>query len=268
MDAMDALLGALKLQIEWGADEALEDAPVVRSVARVAAPVALAGAGVIRAMLQPADPDLAAPKLLMSAPQRAQALADAAGTLAALRAALADFEECPLRATATNLVFAEGKPDAGLMLIGEAPGAEEDREGRPFVGPAGQLLDKMLASIGVDRESCMITNLIAWRPPGNRSPTESEVAMCLPFLLRQIALVRPRRVVALGAMAAHAVLGSKSGISRLRGKWASVEIPGLETKLAVLPMLHPGTLLHSPLGKREMWADLLLLRRTLDQIVA
>ena len=149
---------------------------------------------------------------------RAREVAAAARTLAELRAALAAFDGCPLAATATNLVFADGNPDAGLMLVGEGPGAEEDSAGKPFVGPSGQLLDRMLASIGLDRTRLLITNLIPWRPPGNRNPTDSEVLTCLPFLLRHIALVRPRRLVLLGALATRAVTGSTAGIRRMRGQ--------------------------------------------------
>ena len=140
----------------------------------------------------------------------------------------------------------------------------EDRAGRPFVGPSGQLLDRMLASIGLDRRLYLITNLIPWRPPGNRNPTDAEVLICLPFLLRHIALVRPRRLVLLGALAARAVLGGSTGITRMRGKWMEASIPDLPDKVPALPMLHPAYLLRSPGAKRDAWADLILLRRTLD----
>ncbi len=191
-------------------------------------------------------------------------MADAATTLDELRAALAAFDGCPLAATATNLVFSDGNPDSGLMLIGEGPGAEEDRAGRPFVGLSGQFLDRMLASIGLDRTALLITNLIPWRPPGNRNPTDAEVLTCLPFLLRHIALVRPRRLVLLGALATKAVLGETTGIRRLRGKWTQATIPGLDQRIPALPMLHPAYLLRTPSAKREAWADMLLLRRTID----
>jgi DNA polymerase len=150
------------------------------------------------------------------------------------------------------------------MLVGEGPGAEEDRAGVPFVGQSGQLLDRMLASIGLDRSGYLITNLIPWRPPGNRNPTDAETLICLPFLLRHIALVRPRRLVLLGAMATAAVTGSKAGIRKSRGKWLNVMIPGLDSPVATLPMLHPAYLLRTPGAKRDAWADLILLRRTLD----
>ena len=245
-------LTALRLQLEWGADEALAEAPIDRMAARPAAP-------------PPRPAALARPAAPTAAPvARAQQIAAAAGTREELRAALAAFDGCPLKATATNLVFSDGNPDAGLMLVGEGPGAEEDRAGLPFVGPSGQFLDRMLALIGLDRTKYLITNLIPWRPPGNRNPTDNEVLVCLPFLLRHIALVRPRRLVLLGALSMRAVTGSTTGITRMRGRWLEVTIPGLERPVPALPMLHPAYLLRTPGAKRDAWADLVLLRRTLD----
>ena len=258
---MDALT-ALRLQIEWGADEALDEAPVDR-LAHVdqsrqdRGPARAPAAPPSRAMPLPSGP---APGSVL----RAQEVAAAARTLVELRAALAAFDGCPLAATATNLVFADGNPDAGLMLVGEGPGAEEDRIGKPFVGPSGQLLDRMLASIGLDRTRLLITNLIPWRPPGNRNPTDSEVLTCLPFLLRHIALVAPRRLVLLGGLATRAVTASAVGIRRMSGRWIDVTIPGLPAPVPTLPMLHPAYLLRTAGAKREAWADLILLRRTLD----
>lgn len=273
MDALDAL----RLMIEWGADEALDAAPVDRLAARIppgstpAAPApgvrppaaADADAGVAAQPLA-TRPSASAVALAPAGIQRAKDVASAAQTLAELRAALAAFDGCALAATATNLVFADGNPNSGLMLIGEGPGAEEDRAGLPFVGPSGKLLDRMLGSIGIDRTHCLITNLIPWRPPGNRNPTDTEVNLCLPFLHRHIALVRPRRLVLLGSLSARAVLGSKEGITRLRGRWAEAVIPGLDAALPALPMLHPAYLLRNPGSKRDAWADLIMLRRTLD----
>ena len=150
------------------------------------------------------------------------------------------------------------------MLIGEGPGAEEDRAGKPFVGPSGQFLDRMLASIGLDRSQFLITNVIPWRPPGNRNPTDAEILLCLPFLLRHIALVQPRRLVLLGAIAAQSVTKSNTGIRKLRGRWVEVTIPGLDQPIPAMPMLHPAYLLRTPGAKRDAWEDLRLLRRTLD----
>ena len=264
---MDAL-AALRLQIEWGADEALDEAPVDRfSLAARPGPAQppAAGATATRPAASPPAPALAPPcrpRRRCCAPRRSPRRPR---TLAELRAALAGFDGCALAATATNLVFADGNPEAGLMLVGEGPGAEEDRIGKPFVGPSGQFLDRMLASIGLDRAQVLITNLIPWRPPGNRNPTDSEVLICLPFLLRHIALVRPRRLVLLGALAARALTGSTTGITRLRGRWIDVTIPGLPAPVPALPMLHPAYLLRTA-GRqaRLAWADLILLRRTLD----
>jgi DNA polymerase len=264
---------ALRLQIEWGADEALDDAPVNRLRPRLPDPMPAPRpepAAPPRMAAKPAAaPASARPPgaTTASAPLRAQDLADLARTPEELRAALAGFDGCPLSATATNLVFSDGNPDAGLMLVGESPGADEDRAGKPFVGASGQLLDRMLASIGLDRTQYLITNLIPWRPPGNRNPTDAEVAVCLPFLLRHIALVRPRRLVLLGALSTRAVLGSKTGITRLRGTWVQASIPGLSAPVPTLPMLHPAYLLRNPGAKRDTWADMLALRRSIDSDV-
>jgi DNA polymerase len=200
-------------------------------------------------------------------PAAAAQLAAGAADLAALKAAIAATDS-PLRDTATNLVFADGEPAAGLMLVGEAPGADEDRLGRPFVGVSGQLLDRMFASVGLDRSrDFYLTNILPWRPPGNRTPTDAEINLFLPFVLRHIALIRPRHVVLLGGVAAKALLKSRDGITRLRGRWHRME--GQEGAiLPALPTLHPAYLLRSPGAKRDAWADLVLLRRTLDGQVA
>jgi uracil-DNA glycosylase family 4 len=147
------------------------------------------------------------------------------------------------------------------MLVGEAPGAEEDRAGLPFVGPSGQLLDRMLASIGLDRTQVLITNILPWRPPGNRTPSEAEIAVCLPFLLRHIALVAPEFLLLLGTTSVRAITGNNQGIRRLRGQWQSLAIPGLDRQVPALPTYHPAYLLRTPLAKREAWADLLELQR-------
>ncbi len=258
------MLAALRLQIEWGADEALEDAPVCRVAVRIAQPMPEA-----RMLAQDAPPSpFSIPTMapVQRAVERAEHAAQAANSLDELQAALANFDGCNLAATATSLVFSDGNPESGLMLIGEGPGAEEDRAGRPFVGPAGLLLDRMLASIGIDRTHCLMTNLIAWRPPGNRNPTDNEVALCLPFLLRHIALVQPKRLVLFGAVASHALLGTKAGITRLRGRWTEVAVPGLEAPVRAMPMQHPLTLLRNSAAKRDAWSDMIALRRDLDDL--
>jgi uracil-DNA glycosylase family 4 len=150
------------------------------------------------------------------------------------------------------------------MLVGEAPGAEEDRAGLPFVGASGQLLDRMLASIGLDRTTVLITNILPWRPPGNRTPSETEIAVCLPFVLRHIALVAPDVLLLLGATAARAITGNTQGIRRVRGQWQSLALPGLERRIPCLPTYHPAYLLRTPLAKREAWADLLELQNHIN----
>ncbi len=190
--------------------------------------------------------------------EAAQGQAIAAQNLADLRERLARFEGCGLKATATRLVFGDGNPSADIMFIGEAPGADEDREGVPFVGRAGKLLDKMLASIGLDRGKVYIANVVPWRPPGNRTPSPLETAACLPFIRRQIELVDPKIVVFLGAAAAQTLLASKEGIMRMRGRWFAY---AGNTEIRALAMLHPAFLLRQPAHKRLAWQDL----RTLDK---
>ncbi len=244
---MDAF-AALRLHLAWGADAALATTPRDQ-LAPLPPP--------LEAVARPGIPE-------DGATARAWQLANSATTRDELRRRLADFDGCALRATATNLVFADGNPDAGLVLIGEAPGAEEDRSGLPFVGPSGQLLDTMLASIGLDRRKFLITNILPWRPPGNRTPTDQEIALCLPFLLRHLVLLRPRYILLLGAMATRALTKTTQGISRLRGRWTKVEVPGLPDPVAALPTYHPAYLLRTAAAKRDAWRDLLLLHRTLS----
>jgi DNA polymerase len=194
----------------------------------------------------------------------AKELAAAATTLDQLRDAIAAFDGLALKATATNLVFADGNPKARLMLIGEAPGAEEDRRGLPFVGAAGQLLDKMLAAIGHDRTNSYITNIVNWRPPGNRKPSPAEMSLCAPFIERHIALVDPAVILLLGDTAAKTLTGRSEGITRMRGKWFVWNKPD-GGAIPMLPTFHPAFLLRSPSQKREAWADLLTAKRKLAE---
>jgi len=254
------LLDVLRLQLEWGADEAYADAPQDR---RVSAPPPA------HTERMAAAPRPAAMPALPPGPAEAARIAAACHSLDELRAALDAFTGCALRDTATQLVFADGNPDTNLILIGEAPGGEEDRAGRPFVGPAGQLLDKMLASIGLDRTKLRIINVVPWRPPGNRTPTDNEIAVCLPFLHRHIALIRPSCLVLLGAVAAKAMLPDPQrgqGIRRVRGHWVPVPVTGLDNPLPCLPTFHPAYLLRTPAEKRQSWTDLLTLREHLENI--
>jgi uracil-DNA glycosylase len=187
-------------------------------------------------------------------------------TLEGLRNALDAWEGCPLKATATTLVFADGNPRAAVMLVGEAPGSDEDRQGKPFVGVSGQLLDRMLHAVGLDRETVYISNIIPWRPPGNRTPTAQEVAQCLPFIRRHIELVQPRVIVLLGGVAVKALLETTAGITRIRGQWQTLALSGLPAPVPVLPTYHPAFLLRSPLQKRFAWRDMLMLKGTLDDM--
>lgn len=193
----------------------------------------------------------------------AKSLAQSCTTLEELKTALAAFEGCGLKMTATNLVFADGAADARIMFIGEAPGRDEDIQGVPFVGRSGQLLDRMLKSIGLDRGNAYITNVIPWRPPGNRTPTPHETAVCRPFIDRQIELVEPEIIVFLGGVAAKEMLETSTGIMRLRGKWDRFNVADKEFK--VMPTLHPAYLLRQPAQKRLAWQDFLLIRQALNE---
>ena len=196
----------------------------------------------------------------------AYAIAAAADSVPALAAAVAAFDGCPLKKTATNLVFADGSPQARVMLIGEAPGADEDRQGIPFVGVSGQLLDRMLASIGLDRTAVIIANTVFWRPPGNRDPTTAEVAACQPFVERLIELVDPDVLVALGGAAAKSLLGRAEPVGRLRGRWFTFTTPAMSHPIEATAMYHPAYLLRSPAQKRQSWHDLLALKAKLDSL--
>lgn len=196
--------------------------------------------------------------------QDAQNLAQNAQTLAALREALEKFEGCPLKKTATNLVFADGNPKARIMVVGEAPGADEDRQGLPFVGMSGQLLDRAFAAIGLDRTQLYISNILPWRPPGNRQPTPQETALCLPFIERHIELVSPDFLILAGGTAAKTLLRTNEGIVKLRGKWQIYQSVGLKQPVKALAIFHPAYLLRSPGQKKFVWLDLLNLKQMLE----
>jgi len=191
-------------------------------------------------------------------PAEARKLAASAGTLDELRTILDAYDGCGLKLRATRLCFADGNPEAKIMLIGEAPGAEEDRQGKPFVGRSGQLLDRMLAAIGLDRSLVYIANTVPWRPPGNRTPTPEEMALCLPFLHRQVELVAPRLVMTLGGPAMQTVFNTTAGIIKMRGKWQSVAIGNHQVD--AIPTLHPAYLLRNPAAKQQAWRDMLSLK--------
>ncbi len=191
----------------------------------------------------------------------AREAAQRAATLDELRALLANFEGCALRVTATQLVFADGNPQGRVMFVGEAPGYEEDISGRPFVGRSGKLLDRMMGAIGLDRTSAYIANVVPWRPPGNRTPTPQETAICLPFIRRQIELADPDILVCLGGPAMQTLLGIKEGITRARGRWFPYDTGTRQIK--ALATFHPAFLLRSPLQKRFAWRDFLALKHAL-----
>lgn len=251
--------------LDWyragGVDAAMGEEPVDR-FALARAPVAGGGGS---APAQPAPAARPLPESAMAAdPAEARALAKEARTLEELRAILDAYEGCALKFRATQLVFADGNPEAKVMLIGEAPGAEEDRTGRPFVGRSGQLLDRMLAAIGLDRTGVYIANTVPWRPPGNRNPTPEEMALCLPFLHRQVELVAPSIVVTLGGPATQTIFGTKEGILKTRGRWREV---GIGTHVAQgLATLHPAYLLRTPSAKALAWKDMLSLREKMDAL--
>jgi uracil-DNA glycosylase len=192
----------------------------------------------------------------------ARTAARQAGTLGELRSTLAGFDGCGLKATAKNLCFYRGAAQSRVMLIGEAPGRDEDLQGKPFVGRAGQLLDKMLAAIGLTEADVHITNIVYWRPPGNRVPTPQEAQVCRPFMERQAELVAPDLVLLLGGAAAKEVLGVTDGIMRIRGKWRDVTLG--ERKVRALATLHPAYLLRTPTAKRLAWRDLLAVKAALQ----
>ena len=190
-------------------------------------------------------------------------LAEVAANVAELREALENFDGCALKKTATNLVFMDGDPHARLMFVGEAPGAEEDRQGVPFVGPSGKLLEKMLGSIGIERKDVMISNTVFWRPPGNRTPTPQETAVCMPFMERLIELVDPDILVTLGGPASKALLGETQGVGRLRGRWFTFQSARMSHPVDATAMFHPAYLLRTPNQKRPTWGDLLGIREKL-----
>jgi uracil-DNA glycosylase len=265
------LAGLLRWYADMGVDIAVDAAPHDRFAETPAsalgppeasppapAPSVAAEAG--RRVMREAPPALTAGALEATALDSAAA----AQNLDDLRENLSRFEGCGLKATATRLVFGDGNPHAEIMFVGEAPGADEDRQGVPFVGRAGQLLDKMLASIDLDRGKVYIANVVPWRPPGNRTPTPLETAVCLPFIRRQIELVDPKILVCLGAAAAQTLLGAKEGIMRMRGRWFTYTAG--EKDIRAIAMLHPAYLLRQPAQKKLAWQDLRMLAKEIKRL--
>lgn len=245
----------LEWQVELGVTDAILDAPVDRYQLEAAKPAP-------KPAPTPATPPPVPQPETVDAVGIARATAAGAADLAALAAAMEAFEHCEIKQGARTFVFSDGNPAARVMIVGEAPGREEDRAGKPFVGRAGQLLDRMLAAIDLDRAASdparafYITNVLPWRPPSNRTPDKDEIAMMLPFLERHIALAAPDVIILMGNTPCQALLG-RGGITRMRGQWAKV------MERPALPMFHPAYLLRNPAAKREAWADLLALRARL-----
>jgi DNA polymerase len=254
----------LDFYLEAGADALVGEEPVDRFAAVDTPPQARAPQPVLL------PPDLetkgraspyAAPLAPDEAAMAARAAVKTAKTLDELREILQKFDGCALKASATQLVFADGNPKARLMFVGEAPGRDEDIEGLPFVGRSGKLLDRMLAAVGLDRSSVYIANVVPWRPPGNRTPTPQETAICLPFILRQIELVDPDILVCMGNPSAQTLLGIKEGITKTRGRWFTFNTGKREIR--AMPTFHPAFLLRSPLQKRFAWRDFLAIKKAL-----
>lgn len=267
----NAHLAALEWYLDHGVTEALVDSPQDRT-AWLTKPVLLPAKTETVAAQPPVSN---APAFLGTSEARTEAvkLAAAAKTLEELREALAAFEGFSIKKTATNLVFSDGNPKAPIMLVGEAPGADEDRLGKPFVGVSGQLLDKILKSIGLDRQeedptkSVYISNILNWRPPGNRTPSPAEIELALPFIERHIQIARPKILIFCGAVAAKALLNSEQGISRLRSRWHDYKTltPELMTlctdSFPALCTYHPSYLLRTPAQKKYSWGDMIEIDR-------
>jgi len=250
----------LRATLDWyraaGVDLAVGETPVNRFAAIPAARRPPAAAAV------PAAADSVPAAVAAAPPAEAEALAARAQSMDELRAVMEAYDGCGLKLRATQLCFADGNPEAEVMLVGEAPGSEEDLQGKPFVGKAGQLLDRMLGAIGLDRTGVFIVNTVPWRPPGNRAPSPEEMAQCRPFLLRQIELAAPRLLVTLGNVPTRALFSTAAGITRMRGQWQELTLG--RHRVRALPTLHPAYLLRQPASKQLAWRDMLSLKRALD----
>jgi len=275
LPSREDLASLLKWYVDQGYDETIGEEAVDRFAIPAQAP-APAAAPVTPSAPTPFRPAAPSPAAAPRAPvplespqvvEDARTLAAGCNTIEELEAAIRAFEGCALKRTAKNTVFADGMPSAPVMIVGEAPGADEDRLGKPFVGVSGQLMDRMMEAIGLKRgEGFYITNILFWRPPGNRTPTLAEQGMCLAFTRRHIELARPKLVVLAGATSAKAVLDTAEGITRLRGKWTSVRLED-GTEIPTMPTFHPAYLLRSPASKRQSWLDLLAIDKKLKELV-
>jgi DNA polymerase len=247
--------------LEWysaaGVDFAVADAPIDRFAASVVAPPRARPVPVAETAAPPPAP------MLNADPSETRALAATARSLDELRTIMDAYEGCTLKKRATQLCFADGNPEAEIMLVGEGPGEQEDLQGKPFVGRAGQLLDRMLAAIGLDRTKVYIANMVPWRPPGNRDPTPEELALCAPFLHRQVELVAPRLLVTLGNVPTKALFETTMGITRVRGQWRDLVVGSHPVK--ALATLHPAFLLRTPGAKEQAWRDMLALKHAIAE---
>jgi DNA polymerase len=274
--AREDLASLLKWYVDQGIDETIGEEAVDRFAAP--APVSASALSVtpvqapvqaptpIRAAIQASLPRGPVPIESPQLVEDARALARRCASVGELEQAVRAFEGCALKRTAKNTVFADGVAGAPVMVVGEAPGADEDRLGKPFVGVSGQLMDRMFEAIGMSRERDLyITNILFWRPPGNRTPTLSEQAICLAFTRRHIELARPKVLVLAGGTAAKSVLDTTEGIMRLRGKWTSLGLDDGST-VPTLPTFHPAYLLRTPASKRQSWSDLLALDKKLREL--
>lgn len=266
------LAAMLRFQIEAGVSDMLENTPINRFETLASAP-----ASAPKSPLKPSPKKEPRDNIAKAKPENAVTMADIGADIAAaeksasnapnldaLRDAVTEFDLCPLKITARKTVFSDGNPAAKLMLIGEAPGDEDDREGKPFIGASGLLLDKMFGAIGLTRADFYITNIVPWRPPGKRAPTPTEIAVCLPFLKRQIDLLQPDIIVLVGGVAAKEMLATADSISKIRGTWHHIELNG--RKIPAMPIFHPAHLLKTPKRKAETWRDLLTLQARLQNV--
>jgi DNA polymerase len=261
---------ALRWHIEMDIDDVIEDQPI-NHYAR-ATPLPTTSSSTL-----PTSPPPAAQPISSATPSKqplapaegardAIAIARDANSIEELRGRLEAFAGCALKFTATNTVFADGNPESDIMFIGEAPGVDEDRQGLPFVGASGQLLNRILSALGQERSSVYISNILFWRPPGNRSPTAAETAACLPFVQRHIELAQPKLLVFLGGSSSKVMLSRTEGIMRLRGKWFEYQSAGLDAPIPAMPTFHPAFLLRQPAQKRETWRDFLAIQEKLEEL--
>jgi uracil-DNA glycosylase len=264
--SQDTIHQLMRWYVDAGVDESITDSPVDRFAEEV----------LLKAEKQAAQSNPApvnTPAKVSSVPVGAEEamhdavhLAATANTVDELQAVIEGFEGCPLKKSATNLVFLDGNKDSRILLIGGAPGTDEDRQGIPFSGQNGVLFDQMIGSIGLDRSKILLSSVVFWRPPGNRTPTQAEISVCMPFVERLIEIVDPHVLIAVGENAARVLLAQKQAIGRLRGKWHDYSLPGLPRPIDLMAINGPRVLLNSPIQKREAWQDLLLLKKKLTEL--